>query len=137
MTMSKIKLGDSYTEKVRYTQANVDTFAQISGDNNPIHVNPEYASKSIFGRCVVHGFFAGAVFSKVFGTQWPGEGTIYLYQEMKFQAPVFVEQDYTAIFEVIELDEVKHRGTIKCTLQDAEGKVAIAGTAKLLNKERF
>ena len=135
--MSKIKLGDTYTEKVRYTQANVDTFAQISGDNNPIHINPEYASKSIFGRCIVHGFFAGAVFSKVFGTQWPGEGTIYLYQEMKFMSPVFVEQDYNAVFEVVELDEVKHRGTIKCTLQDANGKVAIAGTAKLLNAERF
>jgi len=135
--MSKIKLGDTYTEKVRYTQANVDTFAQISGDNNPIHINPEYASKSIFGRCIVHGFFAGAVFSKVFGTQWPGEGTIYLYQEMKFMSPVFVDQDYDAVFEVVELDEVKHRGTIKCTLQDADGKVAIAGTAKLLNAERF
>lgn len=135
--MSKIKLGDTYTEKVRYTQANVDTFAQISGDNNPIHINPEYASKSIFGRCIVHGFFAGAVFSKVFGTQWPGEGTIYLYQEMKFMSPVFVEQDYNAVFEVVELDEVKHRGTIKCTLQDADGKVAIAGTAKLLNADRF
>lgn len=135
--MSKIKLGDTYTEKVRYTQANVDTFAQISGDNNPIHINSEYASKSIFGRCIVHGFFAGAVFSKVFGTQWPGEGTIYLYQEMKFMSPVFVEQDYNAVFEVVELDEVKHRGTIKCTLQDADGKVAIAGTAKLLNAERF
>ena len=135
--MSKIKLGDTYTEKVRYTQANVDTFAQISGDNNPIHINPEYASKSIFGRCIVHGFFAGAVFSKVFGTQWPGEGTIYLYQEMKFMSPVFVEQDYNAVFEVVELDEIKHRGTIKCTLQDADGKVAIAGTAKLLNAERF
>ena len=135
--MSKIKLGDTYTEKVRYTQANVDTFAQISGDNNPIHINPEYASKSIFGRCIVHGFFAGAVFSKVFGTQWPGEGTIYLYQEMKFMSPVFVDQDYNAVFEVVELDEVKHRGTIKCTLQDADGKVAIAGTAKLLNAERF
>lgn len=135
--MSKIKLGDTYTEKVRYTQANVDTFAQISGDNNPIHINPEYASKSIFGRCIVHGFFAGAVFSKVFGTQWPGEGTIYLYQEMKFMSPVFVEQDYDAVFEVVELDEVKHRGTIKCTLQDADGKVAIAGTAKLLNAEKF
>ena len=135
--MSKIKLGATYTAKVRYTQANVDTFAQISGDNNPIHINPEYASKSIFGRCIVHGFFAGAVFSKVFGTQWPGEGTIYLYQEMKFMSPVFVEQDYDAVFEVVELDEVKHRGTIKCTLQDADGKVAIAGTAKLLNAERF
>ena len=137
MTMSKIKLGDTYTEKVRYTQANVDTFAKISGDNNPIHVNAEYASKSIFGRCIVHGFFAGAVFSKVFGTQWPGEGTIYLFQEMKFKAPVFVEQDYSAVFEVVELDETKHRGTIKCTLQDAEGKVAIEGLAKLLNAERF
>ena len=135
--MSKIKLGDTYTEKVRYTQANVDTFAKISGDNNPIHINAEYASKSIFGRCIVHGFFAGAVFSKVFGTQWPGEGTIYLYQEMKFKAPVFVEQDYSAVFEVVELDETKHRGTIKCTLQDAEGKVAIEGLAKLLNAERF
>ena len=135
--MSKIKLGDTYTEKVRYTQANVDTFAKISGDNNPIHINAEYASKSIFGRCIVHGFFAGAVFSKVFGTQWPGEGTIYLFQEMKFKAPVFVEQDYSAVFEVVELDETKHRGTIKCTLQDAEGKVAIEGLAKLLNSEKF
>ena len=135
--MSKIKLGDTYTEKVRYTQANVDTFAKISGDNNPIHIDQEYASKSIFGRCIVHGFFAGAVFSKVFGTQWPGEGTIYLFQEMKFKAPVFVEQDYSAVFEVVELDETKHRGTIKCTLQDAEGKVAIEGLAKLLNAERF
>lgn len=135
--MAKIKLGDTYTEAVRYTQANVNTFAEISGDNNPIHVDAEYAAKSIFGRCVVHGFFAGAVFSRVFGTKWPGEGTIYLFQEMKFQAPVFVEQDYTAQFEVVELDEVKHRGTIKCTLQDAEGKVAIAGMAKLLNAEKF
>jgi acyl dehydratase len=56
---------------------------------------------------------------------------------MKFMSPVFVEQDYNAVFEVVELDEVKHRGTIKCTLQDADGKVAIAGTAKLLNAERF
>ncbi|MCF0206577.1 MAG: MaoC family dehydratase, partial [Bacteroidales bacterium] len=99
--MAKISLGDKYTEKVSYTQKNVDTFAEISGDNNPIHVNAEYASKSIFGRCVVHGFFAGAVFSKVFGTQWPGEGTIYLYQEMKFKAPVFVDTEYEACFELV------------------------------------
>ena len=56
---------------------------------------------------------------------------------MKFKSPVFVEQDYSAVFEVVELDETKHRGTIKCTLQDAEGKVAIEGLAKLLNSEKF
>ena len=135
--MSKIKVGDTYTEKVRYTQANVDAFAEISGDNNPIHINAEYAAKTPFGKPIVHGFFAGAIFSKVFGTTWPGEGTIYMFQEMSFRAPVFVENDYTAKFEVIEINEEKHRGVIKCTLEDAEGKAAIIGEAKLMHKERF
>ena len=135
--MTKIKVGETYTEKIRYTQANVDAFAQISGDNNPIHINAEYAAKTPFGKPIVHGFFAGAIFSKVFGTTWPGEGTIYMFQEMSFRAPVFVENDYTAKFEVIEINEEKHRGVIKCTLEDAEGKAAIIGEAKLMHKERF
>ena len=135
--MSKIKVGDTYTEKVRYTQANVDVFAEISGDNNPIHINAEYAAKTPFGKPIVHGFFAGAIFSKVFGTTWPGEGTIYMFQEMSFRAPVFVENDYIAKFEVVEVNDEKHRGVIKCTLEDAEGKAAIIGEAKLMHKERF
>ncbi|MDD2191595.1 MAG: MaoC family dehydratase [Bacteroidales bacterium] len=135
--MSKIKVGDTYTEKVRYTQANVDAFAEISGDNNPIHINAEYAAKTPFGKPIVHGFFAGAIFSKVFGTTWPGEGTIYMFQEMSFRAPVFVENDYIAKFEVVEVNDEKHRGVIKCTLEDAEGKAAIIGEAKLMHKERF
>ncbi len=135
--MNKIKVGDTYTHEVRYTQANVDTFAKISGDNNPIHINPEYAAKTPFGKPIVHGFFAGAVFSKVFGTKWPGEGTIYMFQDMAFLSPVFVEKDYIAKFEVIKVIEEKHRGIIKCTLEDSEGKVAISGQAKLMHKEQF
>ena len=134
---NKLKKGDTYTEKARFTQKNVDTFAEITGDNNPIHVDPEYAAKTPFGKPIVHGFFAGAVFSKVFGTQWPGEGTIYLFQEMSFRAPVFVEQDYIAKFEVLEVDEEKHRGTVQCVLEDMEGKPAIIGQAKLKHTERF
>lgn len=135
--MTKIKTGDTYSEKVKFNQANIDKFAEISGDNNPIHINAEYASKTPFGKCIVHGFFAGAVFSKVFGTQWPGEGTIYMYQDMAFRAPVFVEKDYIAKFEVIEVNEEKHRGLIQCTLEDTEGKTAITGQAKLMHTERF
>ncbi len=122
---------------MRFSQANVDKFAEISGDNNPIHINPEYAAKTPFGKPIVHGFFAGAVFSKVFGTQWPGEGTIYMYQDMAFRAPVFVEQDYTARFEITEVNEEKHRGVVRCILEEAGGKAVIEGQAKLMHTERF
>ncbi len=134
---TKIKLNDTYSEVVRYTQANVQAFADCSGDCNPIHLDAEYAAKTPFRKPIVHGFFAAAVFSKVFGTTWPGEGTIYMSQEMSFRAPVFVENDYVARFEVIELNEEKHRARIQCLLEGADGKPVIIGEARLMHTERF
>ena len=133
----KLKVGDTHQEKVKFNQSNVDTFAEITGDNNPIHINAEYAAQTPFGKPIVHGFYAGSVFSKVFGTIWPGEGTIYLYQDMTFLSPVFVEQEYDAKFEVLEVNEEKHRGTIQCILETTDGKQAIKGLAKLLHKDKF
>jgi len=135
--MPKLKLGDTYTEKVKFYQSNVEIFAQITGDNNPIHLDAVYADKTPFGKPIVHGFYAGSIFSKVFGTTWPGEGTIYLYQDMSFRAPVFVDQEYTANFEIIELDSEKHRATVRCQLEDPQGKPVIMGSAKLLHPEKF
>ncbi len=135
--MERIKVGDVYTFDVMYHQKDVETFAQISGDNNPIHINQEYAKQTPFGQCIVHGFFAGAVFSRVFGTQWPGEGTVYMNQEMSFRAPVFVEKPYTAKFKVLEINEEKHRGVIECILEDEQGKQAIIGKAMLKHNNRF
>lgn len=136
--MEKIKQGDSYELATRFTQEQVNAFAACSLDNNPIHINAEYAAKTPFGKPIVHGFFAGAVFSRVFGTMWPGEGTIYMSQQMSFRAPVFVENDYIAKFEVLEADAVKHRGLIKTTLvEKATDKEVITGEAKLMHTERF
>ena len=136
--MKKLTTGDTYTETVRFTQENVNRFAEISGDNNPIHIDTEYAATTPFGRPIVHGFLAGAVFSKVFGTTWPGEGTIYMYQSMSFRAPVFVGRDYVARFEIAEVNADKHRGTVRCTLEDADdGRVVIEGEAKLMNVKKF
>lgn len=137
LDMDKIKIGDTFSHNARFTQANVDIFAQITGDNNPIHINKEYAAKTPFGTPIVHGFLAGSVFSKVFGTMFPGEGTIYMFQDMNFLAPVFVENDYVAKFVVIDVNEEKHRAVIKCLLVDREDKIVISGQAKLMNKERF
>ena len=135
--MTKIKQGDTYTHELTFTQENVNTFAEITGDNNPIHLDAEYAAKTFFKRPIVHGFYSASVFSMVFGTKFPGEGTIYMYQDMKFMAPVFVDQPYTAKFEVTEVNTERHTGIIKCILEDENGKVVIEGTARLKNDARF
>jgi len=132
-----IKQNDTYAYDITFNQENVNTFAQITGDNNPIHLDAEFAAKTIFGKPIVHGFYSASVFSMVFGTKFPGEGTIYMYQDMKFFAPVFVDQPYKAKFEVIEVNTEKHVGIIKCTLEDETGKIVIEGTAKLKNNTQF
>lgn len=132
-----IKQGDTYLHKVKFTQADVVKFAEVTGDFNPIHLDSEYAAKTIFKKTIVHGFLSGAVFSKVFGTLFPGEGTIYLSQEMKFLAPVFVEEQYEARFEVTEVNTEKHVGLVNCSLVNSQGAPAIVGVAKLKNDAQF
>ncbi len=132
-----IKTGDAYTHHLSFKQSDVDAFAKITGDNNPIHIDAEFAAKTPFGRPIVHGFLSGAVFSKVFGTLFPGEGAIYMYQDMKFLAPVFVDRPYVAKFRVTEVNVEKHTAVIECLLEDESGKICIEGNAKLKNNRQF
>ena len=132
-----IKTGDTYTYEFTISQKDVEMFAIITGDNNPIHLDPEYAAKTPFKRPIVHGFLSAAVFSKEFGTLFPGVGTIYLYQDMKFLAPVFVDEPYVANFEVLSVDTERHIGKIKCSVVDTAGKAYIAGEAKLKHDTEF
>lgn len=135
--MSKIKKGDTFVHEFSFDQEDVNVFAEITGDNNPIHTDPEFAAKTPFKRPVVHGIFSASIFSKVFGTMFPGEGTIYMGQTLKFMAPVFPGDKYISKFTVTEVNEERHFGDVECLIVDAEDKVYVEGVAKLLNKERF
>lgn len=135
--MEKIKTGDTSQYRTSFTQEDVNAFANISGDMNPIHLDEEYASKSIFGRRIVHGFLAGSVFSKVFGTIWPGEETIYLRQDMSFRAPVYTNTEYVAKFFVESINPEKHRGLVSCNLEKLDGQQVIIGKALLKHNDRF
>lgn len=135
--MDPIRPGDTYEHRFRFSQDQVVHFADVTGDHNAVHLDADYASQTRFGRPIIHGFLAGSVFSKVFGTLFPGEGTIYLRQEMDFRRPMFVEEDYVARFEVREVKPDKHIGVIDCTIQNAADKTCLSGTAVLLHAERF
>lgn len=126
---NKLTLNDSYKYEFSFTQNDVDNFAKSSGDYNPIHLDEEYAKKSIFKRRILHGFLGGSVFSKVFGTLFPGNGTIYMKQDMVFYKPMFTEEKYIAVFKVIKVIREKNRALVKTEITDIPGNVIIGGEA--------
>ena len=129
-----IELNDHYEEIVSFTQADIRIFADVSGDRNPIHIDEAYARSTFFGKPIVHGMLAASVFSKIFGTKFPGEGTVYLSQNLKFLAPVYPNEKYVASVEVIEVIREKHNAAFSTTLEDTEKKVCITGFAKIKHK---
>ena len=133
-----IRVGDVYRHSFKFSQSQVNTFCEVSGDNNPIHWDEAYAAQTIFKKPIIHGFLGGSVFSKVFGTQFPGEGTIYLRQEMKFMKPMYVETQYEAVLTVKDVNAAKHKGIITTQVFEvATGTVVIEGEAELMHRTRF
>ena len=125
----------SYNYAFSFSQSDVEAFAKASGDFNPIHLDDEYAKKTIFGRTILHGFLGGSVFSKVFGTINPGNGTIYLNQSMSFFRPMFIGERYLATFKVLELITEKSRASLLTEIIDSDGNVVISGTALIQHKD--
>ena len=123
----------SYAEVVHtFEQQSVASFAGICGDNNPLHLDKEFASTTIFKQPIVHGILVSSLFSALFGSKIIG--SIYVSQSLQFLKPVFVGKSVTARVQVLTL-ESKKWGTLVtcstiCTLED--GGNAIIGEAKVL-----
>jgi acyl dehydratase len=132
-----IKTGDTYSEKVVFTRDMADAFLKIIGDANPIHTDIEAAKKAGYSGIVVNGMFAASMFDRVFGSVFPGYGTINMQRELTFIRPVFLGQEYMMLCEVTEIDGGGGIGIIKLMLKDVKGRSCITGTAKLKNTEQF
>lgn len=129
-----IETGSTYTHRFSYTQAEVDAFAKVTGDNNPIHIDAAFAAATPFKRPIMHGFLGGSIFSKVFGTLFPGQGTIYMKQTMQFMRPMFVDTMYEAQFVIKEHNKEKHRAVVETKIIDvATGDATILGEATVMN----
>jgi len=129
-----IEVGTTYTHSFSFTQEEVVRFAEVTGDKNPVHLDEAYAATTMFKRPIMHGFLGGAVFSKVFGTLCPGEGTIYLKQSMAFMRPMYVDTTYEVRMTVKEVNKEKHRATVETLVVDvASGETTISGEATVMN----
>ena len=133
-----LKQGDTYTSQFTITQEQVNAFAELSGDNNPIHIDQEFAANTPFKQTIVHGIFSATIFSKVLGTEFPGHGSIYLTQKLEFKRPVFPGKSYEARFEITETREGKHTAVVSTRVYEMErGKLVIDGWAEMMHKERL
>lgn len=104
-----LKIGMSATFSRTITETDLRNFSGVSGDTNPMHLNEEYASTTVFGSCIVHGMLTASLISAVIGTKLPGPGCIYLTQTLKFTAPVHVNDTVYAVATVKELIAEKKR----------------------------
>ncbi|GAA3979628.1 MaoC family dehydratase [Mucilaginibacter dorajii] len=132
------KLNDTFKHEFVFTEEQVLTYAKISGDTNPIHVSNEYAGQTEFGKCIVHGYFATSIFSKIYGTLLYPDGHILLSQSAKYIKPIFTDIPYIAVITVKELIPEKSRVVYLNEIFDVENQqLKITGEATLLNKNYF
>lgn len=124
-------VGDKVSITRTFSAEDVNSYAELTGDNNPIHMDEAYASTTIFGRRIVQGILAVSLFSRIFGTQYPGSGSIYMMQNCKFVKPVFVGEELRAEVELIELDEQRMIGLFNTSAYNKFHELVIVGQAKI------
>ena len=127
-------VGQSFQKDFFISEELGRSFAQISGDFNPVHMDEEYAKGTMFGKRIAHGMLLGSYISGVLGNDFPGEGTIYLKQDMKFMKPVYYGDTITISVTVLEMDDARNRMTLETNCYNQGSELVLAGTALVMLK---
>ena len=129
-------IGETASRTMTISDEDVRGFAKITGDTNSIHLDDNYAASTPFGRRIVHGMLTASLISAVIGNDLPGIGTIYLGQDLKFRAPVFIGDTVTATVEIVRYREDKRITTLRTTCTKADGTLVIEGEAVVIAPQR-
>ncbi|PJZ19802.1 hypothetical protein CEW46_21165 [Bacillus cereus] len=136
---SEIEEGSSYTNEIgKITQYMIDQFSDVSGDHNPVHKPKDvYAEDDLFKAPIAHGMLVASFISQTLGTKFPGEGTIYLGQDLQFRKPVYVNDRVAVVLTVINKITTKNLINLKTEVVIRKGDeniVAITGQATVMKK---
>ena len=115
--------------------ADIEAFAEVSGDNNPVHLDEAYAKTTTFGERIAHGMLSGAYISAVLGMKLPGPGVIYLSQSMRFRRPVKIGDLVVARVTVTGLNAARGHVTLETTCE-VSGKTVVDGEALVIAPRR-
>src|SRR6185369_855372 len=134
MTM-KFSVGDSAEITKKLEQSDVDAFARVTGDHNPVHVDEEFAKTTPFGKRIAHGMLTASLISAVLANKLPGEGSVYLGQTLQFVAPVFPGDEITARVVVKAIREDKPIVKLETICVNQRDEIVIRGEATVLTAD--
>jgi 3-hydroxybutyryl-CoA dehydratase len=135
LRLEDLSLGQSAEISHTVTDADIRAFAEVSGDNNPVHLDEAYAAKTPFKTRIAHGMLSAGYISAVLGARLPGPGAIYISQTMNFKRPVRIGDEVTTRATVAAIDAERARVTL-ATVCEVAGKPVVEGEAVVMVPRR-
>lgn len=128
-----LQINETLTHEVTFCQEQLDAFSQITGDFNPIHTKKYYDDHPELGGVVVQGMLVASKFGMVFGTEFPGRGTINVERAFSFWRPVYTNRPYSMNVTLESVDVENHTATLFCSFKDADNKICVSGRTVVKN----
>jgi 3-hydroxybutyryl-CoA dehydratase len=132
MTIHQFRPDQTFEKRVTITEAMLKGFAEATGDNNPIHLDEAYAEGTFFKHRIAHGMLQAGILSGILGMEFPGIGTIYLSQTLKFTKPVYIGDKITFRLKVLEINTEKNRLRLETVITNQEEKTVLTGEALVM-----
>jgi len=133
--LEDLSVGQSAERRHVVTEADVDAFAAVSGDTNPVHLDADYAKRTRFGGRIAHGMLAASYLSAVLGVDLPGPGAIYVTQSLRFRRPVRIGDEVVARVTIAAIDEQRGRVSLETTCLVGD-KAVVEGEAVVMVERR-
>ena len=131
-TYESLQIGDSFTFERTLTQDDVQKFADVTGDDNPLHVDEEYAAETRFGKPIAHGVLLLGIISKVLGRDFPGHGSVAVSLSARFLRPVLVGTEVKIEVKVTEKIDKRKHVKLRVYGYNEDGKMAVGGEAVVI-----
>jgi acyl dehydratase len=130
-SFAELKQGDTVRWRHAVTAEEVDSFARLSGDVNPLHLDDAFGRQHGFRGRVVHGALVSAFISRVIGTELPGPGSLWLSQTTRFAQPVYIADPIEVVVRVVHKSESLRTLVLETTIVNARGETVMDGEAKV------